>query len=85
MIDNFNDSALQIKSFDKHDLDQDLLCQSVTKQNVLDLEYYIQHKPCSQCGEDHRFKPSFEDIETSIENASELIALFFIEESNKND
>jgi hypothetical protein len=77
MIDNFYSNALQIKSFDEDNSDQDSLFQIVTEQDILYLECYMQHKPCSQCGQDHSFKPSFDNVQTSIDNALELFLSFF--------
>jgi hypothetical protein len=85
MIDNSNINALQIKSFDRNKLDHYSSYQNVTERDEWYFEDCMRDKPCHLCGKDHRFKPSFEDTETSIENTSELISLFFNEGSNKDE
>jgi len=67
----------QIKSIDKNSLDCDSFYQNVTEEDERHFEYYMQHESCLQCGIDHRFKPSVDGVQTSIDHASELIALFF--------
>jgi len=85
MIDNFNNNTLQIKSFVEDNLDQDSSCHIVTERDILCFEYYMKHNSCSQCRQDHRFKPSFECTETSIESAPQLIALFFNKDCSQDD
>jgi len=63
---------------EKNSLGHDSLYLNITKQDELDFEYFIQHKPCLHCGEDHRFKPSMDGVQANIDHASELIALFFL-------
>ena len=57
----------------------DSLYGNVNKQAETYFEDYMRYNPSSQCGKDHRFKPSFHDLQTSIDHASELVALFFNE------
>lgn len=71
MINNNCINKLQIKSY------YDFLDHQVTELDEIYFEDFIQHKPCPQCGHDHSFKPSFNDVQTSIDHASELISLFF--------
>jgi|tagenome__1003787_1003787.scaffolds.fasta_scaffold20977437_5 hypothetical protein len=78
MIDNKYINKLRIKSLDKNSLDHDSLYQNVSEQDERYFEYYIQHKHCLQCGKDHRFRPSLDGVQSSIDHTSELIALFFL-------
>jgi hypothetical protein len=79
MIDSSNIKALRIKSFGRDKLDHNSSYQNVTERDERYFEDYIRYNPSSQCGKDHRFKPSFHDLQTSIDHASELVALFFNE------
>jgi hypothetical protein len=58
-------------------IDTDRLSQNVTKQDEQYFEEYIQQRPCSQCGQDHRFRPNNKGVPSSIHHMSELITLFF--------
>jgi hypothetical protein len=66
-------------------VDVDHLFQNITTQDEQIFEDYMRQRPCSQCGLDHRFKPDLNDIKSSIDHASELIALFFNEDKRKNE
>ena len=71
MTDNNWINKLQIKSY------YDFLHQQVTELDEINFENFMRHKFCSQCRHDHSFKPSFNDVQTSIDHASELISSFF--------
>jgi hypothetical protein len=85
MIDSSNITVLRIKSFDRDKLDPYSSYQNVTERDEWYFEDYLRHKPCPLCGKDHRLMPSFEYTETSIEKASELIALFFKKGSSRDE
>jgi hypothetical protein len=72
MIDNNSINKLEIKSSDYN-----FLHQQVIKSGEIRFEDYLRHKACLKCGHDHSFKPTFNDIQSSIDHASELISLFF--------
>jgi hypothetical protein len=63
----------------------DNLYQDVTKQDEQYFDEYMLQKCCPQCGKDHRFKPRFSDVKSSIHDASKLIALFFKEDLGKGE
>jgi Zn ribbon nucleic-acid-binding protein len=77
MISIISIDALQHKPLDKNHQDRDPLYQNIIEEDGLYFEDYLRHESCSQCGHDYRFKPSIKDVQTSIDHASELIALFF--------
>jgi hypothetical protein len=56
--------------------DTDNSNHNITVQDEQYFEEYIRQERCSECGEDHRFKPSFNDVKSSIDHAFELLALF---------
>ena len=86
MIDNSNINALQIKSFDRNGLDHYSSYQNVTERDEWYFEDCMRDKPCRIYAEKITvLSPDFEDTETSIENTSELISLFFNEGSNKDE
>jgi hypothetical protein len=58
-------------------VDDDRLYQRITKQDELYYEEYVSHSPCSECGQDHRFRPGIKGVPSSIDHISELITLFF--------
>lgn len=79
MVDDTSINALQIKPLESNSQDHDLLYEKVAEQDEQYFEDYLWYKPCSQCGKDHRFRPIFKKVRTSIDYASELVALFFDE------
>jgi hypothetical protein len=83
MVNDTSIKALQIKPLENNSQDQDLLYEKVSEQDVQYFEDYLWYTPCSQCGKDHRFRPIFKKVQTSIDYASELVVLFFNEGSNK--
>jgi hypothetical protein len=82
MIDNININPPQIKSLDDYSLEHGSLYENLTEQDERYFEDYLRYTSCSKCGKDHRFKPGIKDVQTSIDHASELIALFFNEGSH---
>lgn len=70
-------NVLQIKSLEDNNQDYDLLFEKVTELDTQYFDEYLQYKPCSQCGQDHRFKPSFDNVQTSTDNVLELLLSFF--------
>lgn len=77
MISNVSIDVLRIKSLEDNSQDHDLLYEKVTEQDKQYFEDYLRYIPCSQCGKDHRFKPSYDYVQSSIDNASELLSSFF--------
>jgi hypothetical protein len=72
MTNNSCINKLRIKSSD-----YSFSYQEITESDEINFEHFIQHKPCPQCGHDHSFKPTFNDVQSSIDHASELISSFF--------
>jgi hypothetical protein len=72
MTDDSCNDKLEVKSSEYK-----FLYQEVIESDEIDFENFIRYKPCPNCGHDHSFKPSFNDVQTSIEHASELISSFF--------
>jgi hypothetical protein len=75
MVDEISINVLQIKSSDYSSIYQHIT------ESVEISQDFMQYKSCSECGRDHGFKPNFNDIKTSIDHTSEMISLFFKEES----
>jgi hypothetical protein len=85
MTDNISINHPQIKSLDNNVPNYNSLFQEVTDLDELNFEEYLSHKPCFKCRHDHTFKPSFNNLQTSIDHASELVALFFNGGSNNDE
>jgi hypothetical protein len=84
MTDDITINILQIKSLDGKVINNVSSIQKLTDDELY-FEDYLQHRPCFQCGKDHRFKPNFNDVQTSIDHVPELIALFFNEDSSRHE
>ncbi|MGN6633310.1 MAG: hypothetical protein ACTHKP_13910 [Nitrososphaeraceae archaeon] len=84
MTDDITINNLQIKSLDGKIIYNDSLIQKLTDDELY-YEDYLRYQSCFQCGKDHRFKPSFIDVQTSIDHIPELIALFFNEGCSQDD
>jgi hypothetical protein len=84
MTDDITINILQIKSLDGKIINNDSSVQKLIEDELY-FEDYLQHRSCCQCGNDHRFKPSFNDVQTSIDHVPELVALFFNEGCSQDD